>query len=743
MLSSPKYRAETIRTILEDTMTYATKNVNLAYCSSSFLINLEMNIRNEIRKLTTMTRTLSVNKLLQYYTIKLKCLDILLDNKDSTHYFDKLTEITTAIPVEYKTDNFSATKHRLKATLYENFSIIESLRFKGDDKLKNLTFDYDIFVDIKASIENDLLKLLIYNIVNDTPMDGELKAVLMRYLDCFSEQMMSVDGICSAISVKFIRNMLLEDLRINNTFLSMCNKFNSNFNNQFDLSIKDELDLVFVYVILMKMTLFRNIDVLQVIWFALHYLCENPLYLKSYDIFHPITSELWTKYGSVKLKKLQKLISDTRKRLTDLRKLAYANKNDDPEKVSYPDNSEVYLYRIKKIYEDTKLTAPSWEFIIDNSRKINDLLHDIIFENHTLSGKHKGEAKYDYYKFIDIILSSNSRNETWKNVCFDESESPYYFIICLVENFLSAYNYYVDTGFRAYAKRLERLAPDIHIEDTYFTQPYMMFGIYMLGRIIPVENNKSLVDIYEEYFIDPDELRYLFNKCIQVISSPKLITEDYLIYKILVDEYNLLTDKYGFNRLYGLDEKEIKLFAKAAPAIVCNIFYAIEQNYHYVKLFDYVDRNIHIPVHTCHVVAVDEFFYTHAYVMSIHNGVVSVLDPNNIIECDGLDMSFTIMNDNAHQDLYTRSRFQSNNNLTGLYEHTMESRYNEVVEPNLLFFGGGGGDGGGVNLNKNVSCVVVVMLLLLVVVVVMVVVVISKSGYGDDDTSSSSHPIHV
>lgn len=136
--------------------------------------------------------------------------------------------------------------------LYNKINAIKKRMKPNDDKFEELSA---IFIDFKASLEDSLLRILFSRLLNEglsVEMPLPLKRLISMYNELFNEQGISKSGVCVSVSVRRMRNILHMNLVNFEGFRDFCEVVNDQvFKNQFQLSIEDEADMIFVYTSLM------------------------------------------------------------------------------------------------------------------------------------------------------------------------------------------------------------------------------------------------------------------------------------------------------------------------------------------------------------------------------------------------------------------------------------------------------------------------------------------------------------
>lgn len=324
-----------------DTKMVEIKNPDIQVIASE--LATAKDIQNIARVIQKYGKSLNREILIRYVSglgvdlsVKLKCLTELFDDNEFINSIEN--DAKSILSCDITSLSFYITL-QIRSTLpqiaNDSIMLVKQWTLFNDDRNKHVyhTKPLEETIRIKTNFEYTILKIMTfliqhpdYELLEDDRQD--LLKILKFYLENFTEQNWFTDGICAGLSVKYIRNILLENLE-NDDFKKCCDEANADlFNNKFNVNINDEMDLVFVYMMLMKNQLNNNLDLKKYMYYIIDVLksINHPqifkyppiqkfhnLYQYIYDHEEKISSDVNKTFSKFVL-----IILETRTRMLDL-----------------------------------------------------------------------------------------------------------------------------------------------------------------------------------------------------------------------------------------------------------------------------------------------------------------------------------------------------------------------------------------------------------------------------------------
>jgi hypothetical protein len=278
-----------------------------------------------------------------------------------TLFDNKTMDLTTTMKIDY-------ARRKLLTCWNEHDEKIENIL----DRIKNIVVDSNLEVTIvnKFQIEFIIYKYLFLKVArNDYTIHDDIKHLIYEYFHNLCDQRLSKEGICAVVSLKFVRNVMLENLATNNKLHELCSQINTkSYNNYFNLSLTKETDLVFVFAVMMGMIV--NID-----------------YINCY---------IYQILGGV-------FFRGVRGNLT-----------------------------CQQVNEVELMSPVSIEYIQEIQNKFNneykkgtDFLHDLIFNNYRLIGQDSSKALNTYINYMNYIMSSSKRTRKYNITGISDVDSKH------------------------------------------------------------------------------------------------------------------------------------------------------------------------------------------------------------------------------------------------------------------------------------------------------------------------------
>lgn len=501
-------------------------------------------------------------------------------------------------------------------------------------------------IEFKSFIEVDIIKLLLYHIYTNKPITHILKQTLLKYISEFNDQAL-MGGICSTLSFKYIRNMLLENMKISESFYSSCKEWNERYENVFDLELNDELDVVFAYTILMKNEVNKDLDVDDYIDNLIHEIAtlipDNPsesVVDNKISILNPISLNI-----TYRMMGITKDVIHTQNQIKDIIRKAKLMKTD-----LLPS-----LFHGKRKPVDSKTKDPNvW-------KSLDELIHHLIFTKYTSEGLEKDDVKRIYYDFIGYIIANREHEQTMKYLSEKirvgrasyAHETWYYYFIDKVGMLLSVYNFInlpdvmIDRLIVGNEKLLESRYIYTHPEDMYSTS---VIDIILLFRYLNVyeSREKTLEQLYESIFSSRENLNDF---------SKKLRIAIHELLKEMGKPFQKIPTNLQFAcRLLGKMGWEHYSVHEVVSTLRYYILYIIQANHICVEKLKSVNPNIYVP----YIMGTAEKTLKgyHAYVKYLYNNKVHILDPNNYImesDCDDSSVCDVYIDNLIYQEFYNTS----------------------------------------------------------------------------------------
>ena len=457
---------------------------------------------------------------------------------------------------------------------------------------------YPEIVKFKAKIEVDILRMLAYAIADSTKITSEFKEILSKYVLYFNPHRLSGIGICSAVSIKFIRSILLENLHKSPAFSNACNSANKTYSYMFNLDIKDEVDLIFVYVMLMKQEINKSINVQE----FLYYIFNNILKLDYVPVLYVISTSI-EKDKNVHSDKYTKLNKDLIISLVTQMREKYKT----TDKVD--DVFEHLSFNCLRtfIFEDQKLGKGKDDYQIFLSYILFEHNLDGIRTAANLSGTKEGYGinKSKYYK----LISDSMRNvlTTYPYIDLDHES-----VNVLIKNSCDA-----ETAERALAI-FNNISHSINIVPTL---------VEILDITYNSTNRHHKLDefYYDDYKNAGDWYRCFWNMLDHMLKNR--------------------TNKYLTNMYIAIDIANNDNEYRTIDGVVAGELYVLMLNHKCLERITHVHKDIIIPYYMVTPVNMEGLqSISHAYVKYIYNKQVEIIDPNFRITNENLDASIADIN---------------------------------------------------------------------------------------------------
>ena len=497
--------------------------------------------------------------------------------------------------------------------------------------MQNASGDQGAYLKIvkrKAKIEVDILRMLAYAIRTDMGITPKIKAILSKYVLYFNPQRLAQLGICACLSIKLIRNILLENLRIDNDFTTLCKMTNETYKSTFNLAIKDEADLIFTYVMLMKKEINPNINLQEVLYF----------------IFEAISRNDYTSISSLYV--LSTTIKNAKKDHAD-----EYNKITNEAIVSLVENA-------RKVFLSYDIADDEFEHLSFNC------LRTLIFEDQRID-----ECKSDYQYFFSYVLFDHNMNKVRAKINKAGTEyeysaefSTYYEKITDCMSRLLTVHPYVELAHDFVDRLIENACSTIVDEKERNTAKNDARGIFnymnqqssavhklatIFDHTITTPRDSTLKDLY----IRHDDVETIAELCFQC-------KEGFMTYKRFVLElYMTFVGFYPANDLsYGIAVGEL---------------YIAMLNHVCLDKLAKISSGIIIPYYMAMYPDPKSKHGGHAYVKYVYNGHINILDPN-----------FQIL-DAKHDASIADINIEKDNP----FERNVDSAYNHVKK-SIVFYGG-------------------------------------------------------
>ena len=524
------------------------------------------------------------------------------------------------------------------------------------------------FFENKSVWEIKIYKLLFDLIAKkETDKILYLRETLFIYLRRYCDQQLSKEGICVAISLKMMRNAMLENLGTMSEFYSECATINKDvFNGFFNLEIKDELDLLFIYYAYVQRAVPGN----------------NTLNLRNYIAYatnHILTQSIHDYKGS-------------------------------------PDMCTIF-HNIAKLSSSSQvLRLQECRDKLNEYHKEMEFLYDLMFNNYRLIGQDHENAVNDYLNFMNYVLSTHKRVEKYKITDFiDKSESEYYTFLSnsyseliLIQNIIPC-----KEDFNTFVQKFTTDYDNFELRFPAFNSNILRLNYWFAGYL----HAQTYEELYMSLRLDtPEGIARLRKDTMKVITAAFKIIYDEAAglvplrqcstvpqYRVVeAIKHSIITNYNDITLTEDMTRDDIKnACQKVAESIFIRLFYTIIVNHDICIALKGVKEGI------CPVLMIDRRIKVsktitisdgHAYVKLLYNNEICTLDPN-------VEFNYT---ENKDMSVYNIDHPN--------YEHA--TRLNSTQ---IMLFGSG--------KRKNIIIVIAVMAIIAIIGIVVAVVFAHKESF--------------
>lgn len=534
------------------------------------------------------------------------------------------------------------------------------------------------FFKNKSDWEIQLYKLLFALIAKkETDKIPSLRSALFTYLRRYCDQRLSNGGICAAVSLKMMRNVMVENLGTMPEFYSECVKINNNdFNNFFNLEIKDELDLLFIYYAYVRRAVPGNTE----------------LNLRNY--------------------------------------IAYATNYILTQSI---DDYKGSPNRCTIFHNIAKLSSPPQALRLQECRdKLNEyhkemeFLYDLMFNNYRLIGQDRENAVNDYLNFMNYVLSTHKRVEKYNITDFiviDKSEyytflSNSLYELMLIQNIIPCkedFNSFVKRFINDYDNfelRYPALNSDI-LRLNYWFPSYLRAQTYEeLYTRLRLDTSDGIDRLRKDTIeVITDAFKIIYDESVGIVPPRKCSSEAPLYSVVEAIKHEIISNCDDSNLKEGMTRDDIKkVYEKTAESIFIRLLYTINVNHDICMTLKSVKEGMCSMLMEDMKIVTDEATakpYCHAYVKLLYNDEIYVLDPN-------IEYSYT---ENKDMSVYNIG-------------HPSYERTTDLNSTQIMLFGSG--------KRKNIIIVIAILAVIAIVVIVVVVIFTRKESFTINTTQTNS-----
>ena len=527
------------------------------------------------------------------------------------------------------------------------------------------------FFENKSNWEIKIYNLLLVLITRKaTDKIPGLRNALFIYLRNYCDQLLSKDGICAVVSLKMIRNAMLENLGTMPEFYSECAKINNNdFNNFFNLEIKDELDLLFIYYAYVRRAVPGN----------------TTLNLRNYMAYaanYILTQSVNDSEGS-------------------------------PEKCTI-------FHNIAKLSSSPpKLRLQDCRNKLNKYHKKMKFLYDLMFNNYRLIGQDRKNAVNDYLNFMNYVLSTHKRVEKYNIEDFIVSDTSKYYVflskpyseLILIQNIIPCkedFNSFVKKFTKDY-DNFELRHPAINsdvLRLNYRFADYLHAQTYEeLYTRLQLNTPKGIDQLRKDTIkVIIDAFNIIYEEAMRL--TPPSKNASLPIYPVAeAIKYEIISNCDDSKFKKGMRYDDIKnVYQQTAESIFIRLLYTINVNHDICMTLKGVKEGM------CPVLMNELQFITrgttsesrgHAYVKLLYNDEIHVLDPN-------VEYDYT---ENKDMSVYVIDH----NDIINLDDEP------ELNSTQIMLFGSGKG--------KNKIIVIAIIAVIAIVVIVVAIVFTRKESF--------------
>ena len=208
-------------------------------------------------------------------------------------------DLKNALKQRYSETFINVVLKRYEKNGHELYNDIMELKKQMKRNDKGFKEHSATFITFKSGLEKSLLHILFSRLLDEglcSVMPDSLKKLITMYNKLFNEQGISKSGVCVSVSIRRMRNILRMNLENFEGFRDFCEVANDQiFKNQFQLSIEDEADMIFVYTVLMAKVFHDEMDST----FKSFFIENSTLYLINRYILNKHTPQYETMYSII------------------------------------------------------------------------------------------------------------------------------------------------------------------------------------------------------------------------------------------------------------------------------------------------------------------------------------------------------------------------------------------------------------------------------------------------------------
>lgn len=647
------------------TSAISARNENL---TSAFLIFHEINIT---KYLTDVQKKLLNNEPISK-DILAKIKNELVCKFIAVHTLCEPDELSKGADFDFKKDEISFDLSKSDIPIMKmdlnKIDIINKIVSKMSEQMRVHSREVGTFFKNKSNWEIKIYKLLFALIARkETNKIPSLRNALFIYLQQYCDQQLSNDGICAAVSLKMIRNAMVENLGTMPEFYSECVKINNNdFNNFFNLEIKDELDLLFIYYAYVRIAVPGN----------------NTLNLRNYIAYatnYILTQSIHDYKGS-------------------------------------PERCTIF-------HNIAKLSSPPQALRLQECRdKLNEyhkemeFLYDLMFNNYRLIGQDRENAVNDYLNFMNYVLSTHKRVEKYNITDFiDNNKSEYYTFLSnsyidlmLIQNIIPCkedFNSFVkkfNTDYDNFELQFPAFNSDI-LRLNYWFADYLHAQTYEeLYTRLQLNTPKGIDRLRKdtmEVIIDAFEI--IYDEATGLFPPRKHSSvSQYPVVEAI--KHEIISNYDDSNLKEDMTRDDIKnVYQKTAESIFIRLLYTINVNHDICMALKGVKDGMCSMLMEEMKIVTDEATakpYCHVYVKLLYNDEIYVLDPN--VEYDYAE--------NKDMSVY-------------VIDHPSYERATGLNSVQIMLFGSG--------KRKNTIIVIAIIAVIAIVVIVVSIVFTCKESF--------------